>query len=473
MSALTRSDSPKTKVRSQFGPAADAYATSDVHAHGESLTRLVEEIGPRRTWLALDVATGAGHTALALAPHVAGVVALDLTGQMLVKTRQLAAQRSTDNVQPAAGDGENLPFPSDSFDLVTCRLAMHHFPHPAQAIRECVRVLMPGGTLGLTDNITVNDAAAARYYNAYEQLRDPSHQWVYPLVDLQVMLESAGLRARVTIRLSKEFEFHAWADRQRVAAADKVRLLAMMRAIPASLQPLFAPRWDDGTLHFSLWEVVLVARKAPAGDWPGNELPWPNTWPASAARAVIPMSATKSWATQLWAPCRLTWQPINQERQGRNIMAYECQLIERPAQQVLSVRFRAAVQDLPQHLERIYGAIAQYLGELGEHPAGHPFAAYYNMDMQDLDIEAGFPVGRPLPGKGDMQAAEMPGGQAATCIHVGPYAAVGPAYEALAQFIKDREREASGVAYEMYLNDPRQQPPQEPMTQIVMPLKSA
>ena len=95
------------------------------------------------------------------------------------------------------------------------------------------------------------------------------------------------------------------------------------------------------------------------------------------------------------------------------------------------------------------------------------------MDMQDLDIEAGFPVGRPLPGKGDMQAAEMPGGQAATCLHVGPYDAVGPAYEALAQFIKDNGREASGVAYEMYLNDPRQQPPQEPMTQIVMPLKSA
>ena len=46
-------------------------------------------------------------------------------------------------------------------------------------------------------------------------------------------------------------------------------------------------------------------------------------------------------------------------------MAYECQLIERPAQQVLSVRFRAAVQDLSGHFERIYGAIAQYMGELG------------------------------------------------------------------------------------------------------------
>ena len=153
-------------------------------------------------------------------------------------------------------------------------------------------------------------------------------------------------------------------------------------------------------------------------------------------------------------------------------MACECQLIERPAQQVLSVRFRAAVQDLSGHFERIYGAIGQYLGELGEQPAGHPFAAYYNMDMQDLDVEAGFPVGRPLPGKGDIQAAEMPGGKAATCLHVGPYDAVGPAYEALAQFIKDNGREASGVAYEMYLNDPRQQPPQEPMTQIVMPLKA-
>ena len=62
-------------------------------------------------------------------------------------------------------------------------------------------------------------------------------------------------------QLSKEFEFHKWADRQRVSDKDKSKLLTMMRQIPEVLAPLFAPRWVDGTLYFSLWEVVIVAKK--------------------------------------------------------------------------------------------------------------------------------------------------------------------------------------------------------------------
>jgi effector-binding domain-containing protein len=146
-------------------------------------------------------------------------------------------------------------------------------------------------------------------------------------------------------------------------------------------------------------------------------------------------------------------------------------LLERSAQPVLSVRFRAPVQDLPQHFGRVYGAIMQYLGELGEHPTGAPFAAYYNMDMQDLDIEAGFPVGKPLPARDDVQSGEIPAGKAATCLYVGPYDQVGPAWEALSQWVTDSGYEPTGVYYELCLNDPNQQPPQEPLTQLVLPLK--
>jgi effector-binding domain-containing protein len=152
-------------------------------------------------------------------------------------------------------------------------------------------------------------------------------------------------------------------------------------------------------------------------------------------------------------------------------MAYECQVIEQATQPVLSTRTRTSVQNLPQVIGRVYGAVSQYMAELGEQPAGPPFAAYYNMDMQDLDVEAGFPVSRPLPGRGDIQASEIAGGKAATCIHVGPYSEVGPAYETLSQWIKENGYDATGVAYEMYLNDPQQTPPQELKTQIVLPLR--
>ena len=152
-------------------------------------------------------------------------------------------------------------------------------------------------------------------------------------------------------------------------------------------------------------------------------------------------------------------------------MSYECKVKEQPTQATLAIRTRVSVQDLPQVLGKAYGAIAQYLGELGEQPAGPPFVAYYNMDMQALDVEIGFPVSRQLSGKGDIQACEIPGGKVATCLYTGPYSDIEPAYNALSQWVKENGYEATGVAYEMYLNDPGQTPPQELQTQIVFPLK--
>ncbi|MFN8458997.1 MAG: methyltransferase domain-containing protein [Anaerolineae bacterium] len=255
------SDELKAKVQSQFGPASESYASSAVHAKGESLAVLLELTQPRPDWLALDVATGAGHTALTLAPHVAWVIATDLTPEMLVKTAELAAKRGLTNVETKPADAEALPFDEATFDLVTCRIAMHHFPNPRQALSEFARVLKPGGVLGFTDNITVPDKQAAGYYNAYEKLRDPSHNWVYPLVRLQAMFEEAGLKVEATRQLSKELEFHDWADRMKVSAANKEKLLEMMRHIPEALQPLFSPRWAEGTMYFSLWEAVMVVRR--------------------------------------------------------------------------------------------------------------------------------------------------------------------------------------------------------------------
>ena len=152
-------------------------------------------------------------------------------------------------------------------------------------------------------------------------------------------------------------------------------------------------------------------------------------------------------------------------------MSYHCEVKEQPAQDTLSIRTRAAVQDLPRVLGEGYGKIAQYLAELGEAPAGPPFAAYYNMDMADLDVELGFPVVRPLAGRGGIKASELPGGRVATCLHTGPYSDIEPAHTALAQWIAENGYEATGICYEFYLNDPDETPAAELQTEIIYPLK--
>ncbi|MCD1294066.1 AraC family transcriptional regulator [Methanocella sp. CWC-04] len=154
-------------------------------------------------------------------------------------------------------------------------------------------------------------------------------------------------------------------------------------------------------------------------------------------------------------------------------MSFKCELKEQPAQPVLSIRARTSVRNLPQVLGNGYGSIIQYICELGENPVGPPFTAYYNMDMENLDIELGFPVAKKLPGKGDINPGEIPGGKLGTCLYTGPYGdEMCHAYGALTNFIIDKGYEPTGVAYEMYLNDPTVTPPSELQTLIVFPLKN-
>jgi effector-binding domain-containing protein len=152
-------------------------------------------------------------------------------------------------------------------------------------------------------------------------------------------------------------------------------------------------------------------------------------------------------------------------------MTYNCELKEQAAQPTLTIRTRIPVQNIPQFMGKAFGGVMQYLEEQGEQPAGPPFAAYYNMDMQNMDVEAGFPVSRSLAGRGELQAGTIPGGKRATCLHVGPYEQLGLAYEALTEWIKANGYEPTGVAYEFYLNAPDDTPPQGLQTLMVFPLK--
>src|SRR5437016_4878028 len=109
-------------VQSQFGPVADQYTTSHSHDNPVELARLVALAQPRPSDRVLDVATGAGHTALAFAPHVAEVIAYDLTAAMLDEVNRNASQRGLLNVRTLQGPAESLPFPDDSFEIVTVRI---------------------------------------------------------------------------------------------------------------------------------------------------------------------------------------------------------------------------------------------------------------------------------------------------------------------------------------------------------------
>jgi effector-binding domain-containing protein len=152
-------------------------------------------------------------------------------------------------------------------------------------------------------------------------------------------------------------------------------------------------------------------------------------------------------------------------------MDFQCEIREQVAQPTLSIRTRTPIGELPRLLGESYGKIAEYLAQLGEEPVGAPFAAYYNMDIQDLDVEIGFPVARSLDGDGDIRTSQVPGGKLGYALHTGRYGDIAPAYDALTQFVQEQGYEPTGISYEFYLNDPEETHQEKLQTQIILPLK--
>jgi effector-binding domain-containing protein len=144
---------------------------------------------------------------------------------------------------------------------------------------------------------------------------------------------------------------------------------------------------------------------------------------------------------------------------------------EQPRLDVASVRTRSAVQDLPEVLTREYGRVMQALGKQGLNPSGPPFVVYYNMDMQDLDIEAGLAVAGDFANDGDVLRSEIPAGRVATCLYTGPYDHIREAYDVLMAWMKDQGLRESGPAYEFYLNDPGNTPAEQLQTDVRIPIE--
>jgi SAM-dependent methyltransferase len=187
------------EVRARFGATAERVAE-----HADRQVQTVREqlqsfVSPNGGECALDVGTGAGTLALALAPLVREVVGVDVVPELLEHARAKAPA----NVSFVEGDATSLPFDAGSFDLACTRRTLHHILRPERAVAELARVTASGGRVFVDDQIAPVDPLAALDLDRFERARDPSHTRTLPDIDFRQLFEANGL-----VLLQARFQTH-------------------------------------------------------------------------------------------------------------------------------------------------------------------------------------------------------------------------------------------------------------------------
>jgi ubiquinone/menaquinone biosynthesis C-methylase UbiE len=175
----------------RFARTADQVAArQDEHA-SELAAKVHAFVLPRGDERALDVGTGAGALALALAPIVGEVVGVDRVPELLEHARARASTLA--NVTFVEANAEHLPFDDFSFDLAGTLRTLHHVPRPEVLLAELVRVTRPEGRVLVIDQIAPVDPLAAIELDRFERARDPGHTRLLPEIDLRQLFEANGL----------------------------------------------------------------------------------------------------------------------------------------------------------------------------------------------------------------------------------------------------------------------------------------
>jgi effector-binding domain-containing protein len=149
-----------------------------------------------------------------------------------------------------------------------------------------------------------------------------------------------------------------------------------------------------------------------------------------------------------------------------------CEVREVDGRHAASIRVEVAEADISKTLAVLLPEVMQYLGSIGEVPAGPPFTRYHAFAGEKVDLEAGIPVRKAVAGEGRVRPAELPGGRAAVVWHIGDYRDLAATHRALETWMQAQKLEPRSPRWEMYWTDPGIEPDTKKWrTQIVWPVK--
>jgi len=253
-------DAAQAASAAQFNRQSDRYGKTHILADTSDVSEALVLIPSRGR--ALDVATGGGHAALCAARMGWTVTVGDISVRMLEGAARLVRDEGF-AVEAVLFPAEDMPFGDGSFDLVTTRVAPHHFSSVPRFVAEVARVLRPGGHFLLIDG-SVPDASpqAAEWLHRVEKWRDPSHgrflsrgSWEDLVRGSGLSIIESGLHPRKQPDLNWYFETAATPTENRILVLD-----AIQSASPEVREALMLAD-DDGKIVWWWPMVRLLARK--------------------------------------------------------------------------------------------------------------------------------------------------------------------------------------------------------------------
>jgi ubiquinone/menaquinone biosynthesis C-methylase UbiE len=251
-----------SSARRFFADHAQAYSESQSHAQGADLEALIRALEPKKWEVALDVATGTGFTALALARVVGHVTGIDVTDEMLAQANRLAREQERTNIRFELGDAQEIGYPRSSFDIVTSRRATHHFDDVPKFLRESKRVLRPGGRLGIVDMSPPEGVET--FSNKIERLRDSSHIRAFTPSAWRSMVSKAGLHTLSSEVLSEPVSFEPWLYPVEIGGKEDEAVRKAWGSAPANVRRLLEARFEKGAVKgWTKSRIILVAAKTP------------------------------------------------------------------------------------------------------------------------------------------------------------------------------------------------------------------
>lgn len=251
----------------QFSRQSGEYGRKHMLADTSDVAWLLDEIPLAQESNALDVATGGGHTALYLARRGLSVTLGDLSHEMLEAASQLLLDEGF-YCKLACFPAESMPFGDSSFDIVSSRVAPHHFSSIPSFVQEVARVLKPGGWFMLIDgSVPDNCEAADQWLNQVEKWRDPSHNRMLSPARWNDLVVKAGL----TIEVSElhplqqpDLEWYFSVAGTPPANRDLVRR-AVREASPAIREAMQLAEDADTKKITWIWPMLRLLARKPAG----------------------------------------------------------------------------------------------------------------------------------------------------------------------------------------------------------------